>query len=284
MKRFSLIAISAIMAVFTYLPIANAGNAWLPAPGGGSVSLSLIYQTADEYYKGTTKGAFTLSDNDLIQKTAMVKIKYGLKDSLAFDLALGGSQASKAGAGPKESDDETGLTDINLGLTVGLVDEAENPQSPSVALRVGAIKSGGYDTGYINSIGDGGNGFEISGIVGKFLSDSFAVSGEFGYRIRNESIPEALFANATASLIVSNVLGISFNYTMEDSIDGLDIGGEGFSPDRFPELEEDVHTIGSTLTVLVGGGASLSGSYTTVIDGRNTADYDIFAISFGYAF
>lgn len=284
MRKLSLIAISAVMAVFSYLPFANAGNsAWLPAPGGGSVSLSLIYQNAEEFYRGSEKVPGPLAEDDLTQKTAMVQIKYGLLDSVALDLAVGGSEASKPGAGPKESDDESGLTDINVGVTVRVVDEAVT-QGPSIAFRVGGIKSGSYDTGYINSIGDGGNGFEVSGIVGKFLSDNFAVSGELGYRMRNEDIPDAIFANVTGSLIFADMFGLSVNYTMENSTGGIDIGSEGFEPSRFPETEEDTHTLGSTLTFLVGGGASISGSYARVIDGRNTGEYNIFAVSLGYSF
>ena len=291
MKKLSLIAISVVMAVFGYLSPANAGNsAWLPAPGGGSVSLSLVYQNAGEFYRGGEKVPGPLQEDDLTQKTAMVQVKYGLRDSVALDLAVGGSQASKPGAGPKESEDESGITDITAGVTVRVVDEAVT-QGPSIAFRVGGIKSGSYDTSYINSIGDGGDGFEVSGIVGKFLSDNFAVSGELGYRMRNEDIPDAVFANVTASLILADMLGVSVNYTMENSTDGIDIGSSKFDEKvknttrpPFPETEEDKHTLGSTLTFLVGGGASVSGSYARVIDGRNTGEYNIFAVSLGYSF
>ena len=284
MKKLSLIAISAVMALFGYMPLANAGNsAWLPAPGGGSVSLSLIYQNAEEFYRGSEKVPGPLAEDDLTQKTAVVQVKYGLMDSLALDLSVGGSEASKPGAGPKESEDESGVTDINVGLTLRLVDEAVT-QAPSIAVRVGGIKGGNYDTGYINSIGDGADGLEVSGIVGKFLSDSFAISGELGYRVRNEDVPNAIFGNVTASLLFADMLGLSVNYTMENSTDGIDIGSEGFTPDRFPETEEDSHTLGSTLTFLVGGGASINGSYSRVIDGRNMGEYNTFAVSLGYSF
>lgn len=284
MRKLSLIVISAVMAVLSYMPLANAGNsAWLPAPGGGSVSLSLIYQNAEEFYRGSEKVPGPLAEGDLTQKTAVVQVKYGLMDSVALDLSVGGSEASKPGAGPKESEDESGVTDINVGVTVRLVDEAVT-QAPSIAVRVGGIKGGSYDTGYINSIGDGADGFEVSGIVGKFLSDNFAISGELGYRMRNEDVPDAIFGNVTGSLLFADMFGLSVNYTMENSTDGVDIGSEGFTPALFPETEEDIHTLGSTLTFLVGGGASISGSYARVIDGRNTGESNIFAVSLGYSF
>ena len=295
MRKLSLIAISAVMAVLGYMPLANAGNsAWLPAPGGGSVSLSLIYQNAEEFYAGDNKTEGPLAEDDLTQKTALVGIRYGLMDSLALDLTVGGSEASKPGmVGPKTSEDESGVTDINVGVTVRVVDENVT-RGPSIAFRLGAIKSGSYDTGHINSIGDGGDGMEASAIIGKFLSDNFAVSGELGYRMRDETIPNAAFASITGSLIFAEMFGLSVNYSMENSTGGIDIGGPpdqnpAFHTDdpnikNFPEAEEDIHAIGSTLTFLVGGGASISGSYARVIDGRNTGEYNIFAVSLGYSF
>lgn len=296
MKKLSLIAISAVMAIFSYLPLANAGNsAWLPAPGGGSVSLSLIYQNAEKFYAGDMKTTGPLAEDDLTQKTATLQVKYGLMDSVALDLSVGGSEASKPGAGPKESDDESGVTDINVGLTVRVVDEAVTRQAPSIAVRLGGIKAGSYDTGYINSIGDGGDGFEASAIAGRFLSDNFAISGELGYRMLNDDIPNVLFASVTGSLLFADMFGLSVNYSMENATDGIDIGGTPDANPRFhdtgamnrknfPLVEEDVHTLGSTLTFLVGNGASISGSYARVIDGRNTGEYNIFAVSLGYSF
>ena len=294
MRKLSLIAISGIIAVFGYLPLANAGNsAWLPAPGGGSVSLSLIYQSAEEYWSGSSKapnGGALGDGNNLTQGTATIQVKYGLMDSVALDLAVGASRASKVGTGPKKSDDENGITDVKAGVTVRLVDEAVTQSAPSIAVRIGGIVGGNYDTGYINSIGDGGDGVEFSGIVGRFLSDNFAVSGELGYRFLNQDIPDVIFADVTGTLILADMFGVSFNYTMENARDAIDLGGTGFGIEGVPNrkrfwlVEEDFHAIGSTLTFLTGDSTSISGSYARVIAGRNTGEFNIFAVSLGYSF
>ena len=78
-----------------------------------------------------------------------------------------------------------------------LVDEVIS-DAPSLAVRVGGIIGGDYDTGYINSLGDGGNGYEISVIAGKFLGDRVGLSGELGYRDRDSDIPSEVFANVSA--------------------------------------------------------------------------------------
>ena len=70
----------------------------------------------------------------------------------------------------------SGLADVNLGVTWRFLDEALSDYAlmPSVALRAGGIIAGDYQTGYINSLGDGGDGFEVSALAGKFFADRFA--------------------------------------------------------------------------------------------------------------
>ena len=63
-------------------------------------------------------------------------------------------------------------------------------------LRAAVIIDGGYTTGYINSLGDGGNGAQASLLAGKFLNDWFALFGEFAYRTRNNNIPGACIGMA----------------------------------------------------------------------------------------
>ena len=79
-------------------------------------------------------------------------------------------------------------------------------------------------------------------------------------------------------------LGVSVNYELTNAESGLDVGGPGFSPDRFPETEEDIHVLGSALSLTLSEQVNLGASYGRVIDGRNTAASDIFSVSLGYSF
>lgn len=284
MKRFYLIAVATIAFVFSYgLSAFASGSAWLPAPGGGSVTLSYVWQNADEFYKGSTKGD-TPAGEDLTQHTVWVDGTYGVSDSIAIDLRAGFARGSFiTGEGiPAKEEEEDGLTDINLGVTWRIVDEVVS-SAPSIAVRLGGIKSGSYDTGYINSIGDGADGVEFSGIIGKFITDNIAVSGEVGYRYRND-IPNNVFLNLSSGILFMDRFGASVNYQFTNAESGLDVGGPGFAPDRFPETEEDIHILGSALSVALSEQLSLGASYGRVVDGRNTAASDIFSVSLGYSF
>ena len=272
---------------FTFL----GHSPWLPAPQSGDVSVSYTYQTADEFYFGTTKRPTPgPTSEDLVQKTVWVDAIYGVLDSVALDLRLGFAESDfeVEGSHPavrKES--YSGLADVNFGLTWRILDEvlSDSRLMPSVALRAGAIIAGDYQTGYINSLGDGGDGFELSALAGKFFAERFALSGEFGYRNRNNDVPDNLFLRLSAGVSLWNRVGLSVNYERIDTPwTSFDIGDPGFSPDRFPEVREEMELIGAGINCAVSDRVNLVFSYASVIAGRNTADSDVFSASLSYAF
>jgi len=284
MKIFCLIEVALVAFVISYGSSAFAsGSAWLPAPGGGALTLAYVWQSADEFYRGSKKVPTPANGEDLTQQTVWVDGGYGISDSVALDLRVGLAQGSfDADVAPRDQKNETGLTDFNLGITWRVVDEAVS-SAPSIAVRLGGIVAGSYDTGHINSIGDGKEGLEFSGIIGKFINDNIALSGEVGYRLRQD-IPDNIFVNVSGGVLLMNSIGISVNYEFENSTSGIDIGTPAFSPPRFPETEEDIHTISSALSFALSEQISLGTSYGRVIEGRNTGASDIFSVSLGYSF
>ena len=201
-------------------------------------------------------------------------------------------------AGGQES--YNGLFDSNIAVTWRIVDELIS-DAPSIAIRVGAILAGNYDTGYINSLGDGGNGVEASLLVGRFW-DAAGVSAEVGYRNRTSTevnpmavgagmatgeqvdIPEDLFFNLGLFVPTGARVTIGVDYRMVNALSGIDIGGPGFSPSRFPGLEEDSHIVGGRVIANVTEYVSVSGFFGQVAAGRNTANSRIFGIGLSYGF
>lgn len=287
MQRKHLLILAAVAAVAIHgSPAFAGGSPWLPAPGGGSLTVSYVYQNATEYYRTTKRP--TPGGHDLSQKTVWVEGTYGLNDALALDFRFGGAQSSFAtGPGlPPSQASISGLADINAGVVWRAVDEIVS-NGPSIAFRAGVIVAGSYETGYINSLGDGGNGFEVSALIGKYLDNGFALSGEFGYRTRtsgDHDIPPNLFARLAAGVVVGSRLGLAFNYQMEDSTSGLEIGGPGFSPTVFPEVQEDFHIVGPSVSIAVSDRANIGASYGRVIAGRNTAASNIIGVSLNVVF
>jgi len=282
-----------IYAILSFLPLSSlaAGSPWLPIPEAGTVSLSYVFQTADEFYRADQKGPTPGGGEDLDQHTLWLSLNYGLTENFALDFRTGYAKSEFVLAGPTIDDSFNGLADSTIGLTWRIVDEDISEHGlPSIALRVAAIIAGDYDTGYINSIGDGGDGGEVSLIVGKIFADKVALSGELGYRDRDSGIPEEVFFNLNAYYLFNSKLTASFEYQWNDATSGLDIGQPGFAPDpsrpvrRFPELEEDYQTVGLGISYNVTNTLNLGLNLATVIDGRNTNDTDAIGITIGYAF
>ena len=125
----------------------------------------------------------------------------------------------------------------------------------------------------------------MSALAGKYLADWVAVSGEVGYRDRDEGVPADFFFNVSGGVLLDNI-GLGVNYKLVDAQSGLQIGGAGFSPVAgvFPRLEEDIQFLSGTLSLNVTDQTNLAVSYGEVIDGRNTSKSKVFSASMGYLF
>ena len=286
-NRYSIFAVrvASAIAALAVMPAFGEGSPWLPTPGTGSISLSYVHQSADEFYRVTAKRPTPGGGEDLSQSTIWLQGSYGLSDALAVDVRLGRARSEYVtGPGiPAVQEHHDGLVDINAGLTWRIVDEAIS-DLPSVAVRVGAIIDGGYSTGRINSLGDGGSGAEVSLLVGKFLTDQFALSGEFGYRTRDNNVPDNTFLKVSGGVVLGDGWVLSGAYERIDTDSGLDIGGPGFSPTRFPELREESQMLSASLSFAPSDKINLGFVYGAVIDGRNTANSDVFGVSLGFTF
>ena len=298
---------SALLSGLAAHPASAQGSPWIAEPGTGSVNLTYANQNATEYYSQATKTTGALgrvgSGGRLSQNTLWFGLNYAVTDAVAFDVQSAWAASSLPGAAdaPVPSGGEegySGLFDSNVAVTWRIVDELVT-NSPSVALRVGAIVAGAYDTGYINSLGDGGQGIETSLIIGKFGS-AVGFSGEIGYRARTSTdvntnavgavageqvdIPNDMFVNLGFFIPAGDVVTIGVDYRMINALSGLELGGEGFSPSRFPGVNEDIHMVGGRLIANVTDLVSVNGFFGQVVRGRNTAASRVIGagLSFGF--
>ena len=260
------------------------GSAWLNEPGSGYASISVVSQVADEYYRGKVKRS-TPRGEDLAQNTVWLTANYAFGDSWAVDAQVGWAR-SEFVVGPMiptPMENFSGIVDSSVGLTWRVNDELAS-DFPSVALRAGAIIAGNYDTGYINSLGDGGDGYEFSIIVGEFVSNRVGLSAEFGYRSRDAGIPDEMFTNLTGVWLLGEKLSLGLDYRLVDARSGLDIGGEGFEPTRFPEVEEDSEIVGGRLYYNASDSLSFAVFHATVVSGRNAPASAVYGATVSYSF
>ena len=281
------------------------GTPWLAEPGTGSVNISYTNQNANEFFRQTTKvkGPLEATGANLAQNTVWFGVNYAINDAVAIDVQSAWARSFVAGGvGPSGGQESySGVFDSTVAVTWRIVDELIS-DAPSVAVRVGAIIPGSYDTGYINSLGDGGAGVETSLIVGKFGS-AVGASAEIGYRNRTSTevnpqavggagaaggekvdIPADMFLNLSLFVPAGDRVTIGADYRMVNALSGIDIGGEGFSPSRFPGLQEDAHIAGGRLLADVTDTLSVHGFVGRVVAGRNTADSLLIGVGLSFGF
>ena len=273
MKSLKLAAIVASTLGAPFLAQAQ-NSVWLPAPGSGSVSLSYLSQNADRFYIGSS--LMSLPFGTIKLNTTTLAAQYSLADGIAIDAKLPYARRS-SGLGS-----DSAVADVKLGVTWRFVDEFERPSAPSVALRLGAIIAGNYQTQRPDSIGDGASGYEASVLIGRYISTSIALRGELGIRDRNKGVPTETFISVGADWRITPAFAASVGFTDTRASGNLDIGGPGFTPARFQQVAEKRSVANLGVSYAVTPKVSLSGNIGKVISGRNTSKSDLYSLGVSF--
>jgi hypothetical protein len=230
-----------------------AQSAYLPGKGTLDVSPNVLYYEFTEFVVGGEvgafwKGTFRELGRDPVDQGFQDPIKYyyigvamdyGVTETLAIDANFGYAYSTFRG-----QDRLDGLADSQLGLRLQLVDEAQFTSGalPSLALRVGAIIEGTYETfadGTFNALGDGASGGEISLLIGKAFGNSgFGLYGDVGYRNRLEGVPEDIFGSLGFYKTIRRGLTIRVGAKAVYALSGVDLFEENFRFDDLPEAKE----------------------------------------------
>jgi hypothetical protein len=259
---------------------ANEISPYIPVAGGGDIEVSYTHQTADEFNADKARLQLPV---DLKLTTIGIDTSYGVTDRLALDLRVGYAKSKftvDPGLAPQGGLD--GLTDVMIGARYKVLDEVDG--APVTAtLGVAAIIDGGYRTGAITAIGDGGTGGQVAVAVGKQLGP-LSYSGNIGYRTRGNNVPDEIFGGTRLGLTFAERFSVYGGLSFVDSTSGINVGGPGFTPARFPEVEEDYKLWNVGAAVSFTEQLSINGAYGKKFDGRNTARSDFFRIGLGFSF
>jgi hypothetical protein len=279
MPRFS----RAFLVAITALPcVAHAAsNPWLPEPGSLNTALTYVFQTADKFYLANQK---TKLPTDLSQHTFSAYLEYGVLDNLALDARLGYAFSNFVRdpvLSPSASLD--GMTDTNLGIRWRALDETIGDPL-TLTVRAAGIIEGSYKTGALNAIGDGASGGEFSLLAGRFFENGLSVSAEAGYRTRNRPVPDEFFLNLSGRYALTPEFSAGVSYQVAESLGGIDIGSPGFTPQRFPAVNEDSQIVGFDLSYQIAPRTFVAVNYGKTVNGRNTSDQDIVGLTVGQGF
>ena len=281
MKLHTKILVSAIgLAAFAPMAYANDISPYTPVQGSGEAEISYTVQKADTFNPGDATAPLP---RELSQDSVLLSVSYGISNRIAADVKIGYAKTSFL-TDPMLAPDGglEGLNDVFVGLRYKALDEADG--APFTAtLGIAAIIDGGYTTGALPAIGDGGSGGQVALALGRNIGP-FSLSSDIGYRTRSNNIPDEVFGAINASISPISSVSLYGGLSFVDSKGGLDIGGPGFSPARFPEVEEDYKTWSLGASASLSDSLSANIGYGKKFDGRNTARSEFFRIGLGYSF
>ena len=122
--------------------------------------------------------------------------------------------------------------------------------------------------------------------MGKQLTNEFALWGELGFQDRSNDVPNATFVELGARYRFAPQWSASLGYANKRYAGSLDIGGAGFTPDRFQEVQEERSVAKLGVGYAIAGNQGVALNLAKVVgDGRNTnIDNQIIGVSYTYAF
>lgn len=281
MRIQALIATSVL--AFPLTALAEGDSPWLPIPGQLLLGVNHTHQSAKDAYIGDTKVSISNitsgAASTFKRTTTSFSLNYGLSDAVSLDATLGYGKVD-AGA----ADDDSGMLDSVVGAKWRVLDEFEAPMLPTVTLRAALIINGNYNGARLAGLGNDANGYELAAIMGKQLTSELALWGELGFQDRSSDVPSATFVELGARYRVAPQWSTSIGYAAKRYAGSLDIGGTGFTADRFQQVKEERNVAKLSVGYAIAGNQGVALNLARVVgDGRNTNnDNQIIGVSYTY--
>ncbi|GAA4017697.1 hypothetical protein GCM10022408_34170 [Hymenobacter fastidiosus] len=244
--------------------------------------LSYTRERYDEFYLGKTKTAIEMAGQDeVVIESANLYAAYGLTDKL--DLIANVPYISSKSR--RLSDDQKILERDLQNATVALAYRAlQTAGEAGVFSATGALALSTplsrYRTNIINAIGNRATQLDPSLLLQYKLANGLFVSGQGGYSLRTNDVPDAVLLSAKVGYAAPRFFLESW-VSNQTSTSGIDIGGPGFTPERFPETKVNTTSLGASLYVPVAYHVGVTVGGGTRLAGRNAADVSWYSVGLG---
>jgi hypothetical protein len=276
-KKMLSVAFATALAAQAY---ANPNSPWTLEDESSELTFHFVRQDADRFFAGNAEMALP---GNLRQDTSSIEFSYGISNQLSLDVQVGYTKSDfPVVPGLAPNGGLSGLQDARLGLRYNIMG-AEN-DLPTVTFGLAALIDGSYDTGALPAVGDGESGVELSVLVGHAFESGFLLSGSYARRQYNGDVPDNNVFNLGAGYAFTDRFSGGVFYQDVSANGDLNIGGPGFSPARFPEVDEEFSLWGVGGSFAVTDAWVLGLDYGRKNDGKNTAKSDFLSLSVSYLF
>jgi hypothetical protein len=278
MKTINQTILALALNAVSVAAFADSGSPWTLPAGSGEVSFRYGQQSADRFFAG---GAEMALPGDLDQDNTTISFSYGLNDQLSLDLRAGYSSSDFL-VNPQLSPQGglSGLSDSRIGIRYDMIGDGISAITFGGALLI----AGNYDTGALPAVGDGENGFEGSVMFGHIYDSRLVMQAGLSRREYSGAVPSQSVLDVGLGYVFTDAFSGGAFYQNVRSSGKLDIGAAGFSPARFPEVDEDYALYGVGFSVALNDQFSLGIDGGRKYTGRNTAKSRFVQFGVNYAF
>ena len=252
--------------------IATAQNStpWTPAQKTANVSLSYVFDGAQNFKAGTNDARLPAR---LDQNSFFASLEYGITNRLSADLLTGYTRTS---LGTSSLD---GVADSLIGVRV----KAYSGEKSAFTLRAAGVIAGSYP---LTNLGPFAPGFKASGFLGSALygvtmAHGTYVSSELGFSVYNGRVSNRVFGSLVAGQAIGKWSYFG-GYQQSRATGGIDIGGPGFSPSRFPEIRRIYGGVDAGGGYTMANGTYFGATYGHYLHGRNVGKKSAVAITVGF--
>lgn len=264
----------------------------------GSLSLTAGYTHTnyDAFYVGKMKVTGVPALGEVDQNIYSLYATYSILDDLSVIASVPYFTAkSKDGADPINGEDKiSAFQDIDIALKYRLHKFEMDEGYLNFLVAAGITIPTGYEPNGILSLGSGSfNNTYNLGLHYQSNSGVF-VSATGGYSIRGKAdnnfnvngggdfdVPDAVLFTGRIGYVGSLFYLEAFT-DIQSAVDGVDIMGPGFAG-NFPETEVDYTVLGLSLYVPIIESLGISGSYGTLVAGRNIGDSNYYNLGVTYS-
>jgi|GEM_PF-1942583 len=253
-----------------------AGN-YMPQAGEKTIGVSVTHTSFDRFWAGSDKQPGVPGGGNIERTSYRTYLFYGIKDDLALDLSIGYADTSSA----LSSGDD--FTDSQIGLSWQLANEGESAMDWMV--RAGVNIGGGYETGFLSAPGDGENGLDFMTKFGRAFGSGGARGDlEIGYTFNDGQVPDSFRLRGGPSFPLGQGMNLDFSGIFFQGVDGIDIGGPGFSGlIDLPRVKERA-IAGEVGFSFNAGGGYYRLSVSQIFDGENIGEEFTFGVFAGFGF
>jgi hypothetical protein len=238
--------------------------------GKFAVALSHTRENFDEFYLGDKKTSITIRGLDkIITQSENLYAAYGLTDriDIVVNIPYISSKSRQMVENKEVSEKNLQNGALVLEWKAWQTDGNTGALSFTTALGLSTPLSN-YRTNLIYSIGNQSSHINPSLLLQYKFANGLFINGQGGYSFRTNKVPDAALLAAKIGFAATRFY-IDGWINNQTSTSGIDIGGPGFTPERFPETKVNTTNIGTSVYVRVVRSAGITLGGGTRLAGRN---------------